>query len=111
MPSTRASKAAVSHVLIFSVLLRKLLLTARVVPAIFWIARAVVLRMRGVGAQRTAAPRKGPSGRHHRVGALALLHPFDCGAQHVEAVERGAAAPAMAHARGKEQPAPIHHFR
>src|SRR5258707_7493217 len=101
MRSTRASKAAVSHFLIFSALLRKLLLTARVVPAIFWIARAVVLRMLGVGAQRPAAPRQGPSRRHHSVGVLALLHPFDCGAQHLSAVERGAAVPATVQYRGQ----------
>src|SRR5512142_2755998 len=86
-------------------------LTARVVRAVFRIARAVVLRMRGIRTQGTAAPRKCPPRSHNRFRSLTLLHPIHRRAQHVEAIERSASSAAVAHARRKKQAAPIRDFR
>src|SRR5690349_1429903 len=92
-------------------LVPSVLLFARIVRAVFRIARAVVLRMRGISTQGTAAPRKCPPRRHNRIGCLILLHPIHRRAQHVEAIERRAAAGAMAHAGRKKEAAPIPNLR
>ena len=80
------------------------------IRGILHVACALVLRMRGIGAQRAAAPGKRAPCRRHRFGSLPLFHPIHGCAQHVEAIKRRAAAAAMTHAGRKEQAAPILHF-
>ena len=86
------------------------LLLAREIRGIFRVAGSVILSVRGIGAQRTAAPGEIASGSRDGFGGLVLLHPIGNRCQHVELVERCLAALAMRHAWNQEQTAPRKHF-
>ena len=87
------------------------LLFALVVGGVLRIARALILRVRRISAQRAAASGERASGGIHRIRRGALFHPVRDGGQHVEGIERSGTAAAVAHAGRKEKPAPVLHFR
>src|SRR5258705_12874440 len=72
------------------------------------VARAFVVSMLGIRAQRPAAAGKRRARRNDRVRCHAFLHPVNRGREHVEAVKRCLAAAAMAYARDEEVSAPLH---
>ncbi len=67
--------------------------------------------MRWIGAQRTAPSGERSSSGRYRLGRLSLFHPVHRRGQHVETIQRRAAAAAVPHTGRKEQAAPLLHLR
>src|SRR5574340_621107 len=65
--------------------------------------------MPGIRAEGTAAPRKVVARCGDRIRRRAFFHPIYNGGEHIEFVERRRTAAAMAHARYKEDAAPVFH--
>ena len=65
-----------------------------------------VLRVFWIGAERAAAAGECLTGGDNGIGRCAFLDPIDDGAEHVEVIERRAAA-AMSHSGHQEDAAPF----
>src|SRR5437868_2837419 len=85
-------------------------IAANEIPGVLRITVTRVLRMRGIGAQRTRASGRRSAFSDDGVGCLSTLHPIDDGAQHVEAVCRGGTAGTVAHSGNEKEATPILHI-